>query len=274
MLTKQELLEQLKEINTDASCYALSGDIDSFNRLAYDCTPLMHEDYYNEVLTAFRLSNIPFQVAGYSFIDEDLLSQSWGKYEPYKRYLDLMDDLVICNMSWKEFMYRYNYANEYEALNDVNPEKQVYNCTAQKRIALIEEYTRIYNRLYLSPNDLFTIHKTSRSTKAVQKKFIGNVCRLIDQREKFFSYINYELVGEDVQSLNETLKNKRTNKERFDYLKSITGNIYDTLRSDPSVDFRDYFIIKDNRKVKCSNYLNAKGLSRTAYFKYRNTDSL
>lgn len=273
MLTKQGLLEQIKEINTDASCYAINGDIDSFNRLAYGCSYLMHEDYYNEVLTAFRLSNTPFQMAGYSFIDEDLLDQSWGRYEPYRGCLGLMDDLVICNISWKEFMHMYGYANEYEALNDTDPEKQIYNCTAQKRIELIEEYTRLYRRLYLSPNDLFTIHKTSRSTRAVQKRFIENVCRLIDQRERFFSYINYELVGEDVESLNRTLKNKKTNKERFDYLKSITGNIYDTLKSDPSVDFRDYFIIKDNRKVKCSSYLNAKGLSRTAYFRYRNADS-
>lgn len=272
-MTKQEILQQLKETNIDASAYAINGDIQNFNTLAYNCYSLTKEDHYYEVLQAFRMANTTFSISGYSFIDEDLLSQFWGKYERIKVHFKLLDDLIICNMDWQTFLDMYGYDTEYEALNDTDVEKQIYNCTAKKRIDLINHYTALYNRLYLSEKDIFTIHKTTPKTTTILDKFIDKVIALIEQKEQFFSYINYELVGYDVEDLNKILKNKKTNKQRFDYLKSITGNIYTTLQNNPKVDFRDYFIIKDTKKIKCSSYLNGKGISRNTYFAYKRKKS-
>lgn len=157
-MTKQEILQQLKETNIDASAYAINGDIQNFNTLAYNCYSLTKEDHYYEVLQAFRMANTTFSISGYSFIDEDLLSQFWGKYERIKVHFKLLDDLIICNMDWQTFLDMYGYDTEYEALNDTDVEKQIYNCTAKKRIDLINHYTALYNRLYLSEKDIFTIH--------------------------------------------------------------------------------------------------------------------
>ena len=92
---------------------------------------------------------------------------------------------------------------------------------------------------------------------------------LVKAREKFYYYINYDLVGYDTEDLNNTLRQKKTNKERFSILRNITDNIFTTLQNDSTLNFRDFFIIKDNRRVTFTSYLTAKGLTGSSWFDYK-----
>ncbi len=52
-------------------------------------------------------------------------------------------------------------------------------------------------------------------------------------------------------------------------LRGITDNIFTTLQNDSTVNFRDFFIIKDNRRVTFTSYLTAKGLTGSSWFDYK-----
>ncbi len=141
----------------------------------------------------------------------------------------------------------------------------------KKRIELIEDYTKKYNnlvKLYDSSN-VTQIHSSTSDTNTLQNLFTNAVAELVKARDKFYYYINYDLVGYDTEELNKTLKQQKTNKERFRILRNITDNIFTTLQNDSALNFRDFFIIKDNRRVTFTSYLTAKGLTSSSWFDYK-----
>ena len=268
-MTKQKILQELHGINTDAANYIYTenyADLNSLVNTIYKIG-LNKEECFYDVLRAFRLANMPFSIAGYNYLCEDLRDEIWGKYEP------LIHDLVIHNMSLDEFLSVYGYDNEYDALNASDNKRKIYINTIKKRIELIEDYTKKYNnlvKLYDTAN-VTQIHSSTSNTDALQNSFTNAVVELVKAREKFYYYINYDLVGYDTEDLNKTLKQHKTNKERFCILKDITDNIFTTLQKDSTLNFRDFFIIKDNRRVTFTSYLTAKGLTGSSWFDYKKT---
>ena len=266
-MTKQEILRELQDINIDAANYIYTENYAALNSLANSVFKigLDKEECFYDVLRAFRLANMPFSVAGYNFLCEDLKDEIWGKYEP------LINDLVIHNMSLDEFLSDYGFDNEYDALNASNNKRKIYINTIKKRIELIEDYTRKYNnlvKLYDIAN-VAQLHSSTSNTDTLQNSFTNAVVELVKAREKFYYYINYDLVGYDTEDLNNTLRQKKTNKERFSILRNITDNIFTTLQNDSTLNFRDFFIIKDNRRVTFTSYLTAKGLTGSSWFDYK-----
>lgn len=113
----------------------------------------------------------------------------------------------------------------------------------------------------MSLDEFLSEHGYDNEYDALKNKFANAVAELIKAREKFYYYINYDLMGYDTEDLNKTLKQKKTNnKERFHMLRDITDNIFTTLQKDGTVNFRDFFIIKEKRAAFTS-YLKAKGLT-------------
>lgn len=266
-MTKQEILRELQDINIDAANYIYTENYDALNSLVNSVFKigLDKEECFYDVLRAFRLANMPFSVAGYNYLCEDLKDEIWGKYEL------LINDLVIHNVSLDEFLSDYGFDNEYDALNASNNKRKIYISTIKKRIELIEDYTEKYKKLttlYDTAN-VTQIHSSTHKVDALQNSFTNAVVALVKAREKFYYYINYDLVGYDTEDLNKTLKQQKTNKERFDMLRGITDNIFTTLQNDSTVNFRDFFIIKDNRRVTFTSYLTAKGLTGSSWFDYK-----
>ena len=266
-MTKQEILQELQEINLDAANYIYTENYTALNSLVnsvYETEHNKKEGFY-DVLKAFRLVNMPFSIAGYNYLCEYLRAEIWGKYEPF------IHDLVVHNMSLDEFLSAYGYDNEYDALNASNNKRKIYINTIKKRIELIEDYTRKYNnlvKLYDIAN-IAQLHRSASNTDTLQNSFTNAVVELIKAREKFYYYINYDLVGYDTEDLNKTLKQQKTNKERFRILRNMTDNIFTTLQKDSSLNFRDFFIIKDNRRVTFTSYLTSKGLTGSSWFDYK-----
>lgn len=265
-MTKEEILRELQDINIDAADYiytenynALNSLVNSIYRIGFN-----KEECFYDVLRAFRLVDMPFSVAGYNYLCEDLKDEIWGKYGP------LIHDLVIHNMSLDEFLSEYGFDNEYDALNASNNKRKIYINTIKKRIELIEDYTKKYHNLVklYDTSNVTQIHSSTSNTDALQNKFTNAVAELIKAREKFYYYINYDLVGYDTEDLNKTLKQKKTNKERFRMLRDITDNIFTTLQKDSTVNFRDFFIIKE-KKATFTSYLKAKGLTSNSWFDYK-----
>lgn len=266
-MTKQEILRELQDINIDAANYIYTENYAALNSLVNSVFKigLDKEDCFYDVLRAFRLANMPFSVAGYNFLCEDLKDEIWGKYEP------LINDLVIHNMSLDEFLASFGFDNEYDALNASNNKRKIYINTIKKRIELIKDYTEKYKKLTVlyDTANVTQIHNSTHKVDSLQNSFTNAVVNLVKAREKFYYYINYDLVGYDTEALNKALKQKKTNKERFDMLRGITDNIFTTLQNDSAVDFRDFFIIKDNRRVTFTSYLTAKGLTGNSWFDYK-----
>lgn len=266
-MTKQEILRELQDINTDAADYIYNEDYPALNSLVNSIYKmgLNKEECFYDVLRAFRLVNMPFSVAGYNYLCEDLKDEIWGKYEP------LINDLVIYNMSLSEFLSAYGFDNEYDALNASNNKRKIYISTIKKRIELIEDYTEKYKKLtaLYDATNVAQIHNSNHKIDALQNRFTNAVVELVKAREKFYYYINYDLVGYDTEDLNETLRKQKTNKERFRILRDITDNIFTTLQNDSTLNFRDFFIIKDNRRVTFTSYLTAKGLTGSSWFDYK-----
>lgn len=166
-------------------------------------------------------------------------------------------------MSLAEFLSAYGFDNEYDALNASNNKRKIYINTIKKRIELIEDYTKKYHNLVklYDASTVTQIHSTASNTDILQNRFTNAVVGLIKAREKFYYYINYDLVGYDTEDLDETLRKQKTSKDRFRILRDITDNIFTTLQNDSTVSFRDFFIIKDNRRVTFTSYLTAIGLT-------------
>lgn len=206
-MTKQKILQELHGINTDAANYIYTenyADLNSLVNTIYKIG-LNKEECFYDVLRAFRLANMPFSIAGYNYLCEDLRDEIWGKYEP------LIHDLVIHNMSLDEFLSVYGYDNEYDALNASDNKRKIYINTIKKRIELIEDYTKKYNnlvKLYDTAN-VTQIHSSTSNTDALQNSFTNAVVELVKAREKFYYYINYDLVGYDTEDLNKTLKQQK-----------------------------------------------------------------
>lgn len=266
-MTKQEILQELQNINIDAANYiytenyaALNSLVDSVYKMG-----LHQEECFYDVLRAFRLVYMPFSVAGVNYLCEDLKDEIWSKYEP------LINDLVIHNMTLDEFLHFYGFEDEYDALNASSNKRKIYINTIKKRIELIEDYTKKYNNLIklYDASTVTQIHSSTSDTNALQNLFTNAVTELVKAREKFYYYINYDLVGYDTEDLNKALKQKKTNKERFRMLKDITDNIFTTLQNDSTLNFRDFFIIKDNRRVTFTSYLTSKGLTSSSWFDYK-----
>lgn len=130
IMTKQEILRELQDINTDAADYIYNEDYTALNSLVNSIYKmgLNKEECFYDALRAFRLVNMPFSVAGYNYLCEDLKDEICGKYEP------LINDLVIYNMSLAEFLSAYGFDNEYDALNASNNKRKIYINTIKKRI--------------------------------------------------------------------------------------------------------------------------------------------
>lgn len=142
--------------------------------------------------------------------------------------------------------------------------REKYN-TIKKRIKLIEDYTEKYKKLtaFYDATNVAQIHNSTHKIDALQNSFTNAVVNLIKARDKFYYYINYDLVDYNTDDL------KKTNKERFDMLRGITDNLFTTLQNDTTVNFRDFFIIIDNRRVTFTSYLTAKGLTGNSWFDYK-----
>lgn len=266
-MTRQEILQELQDINTDAANYIYNGNykaLDSMVNMILETGFNKEEEFYN-TLSLFRLVDIPFYIAGFNYICEQLKDEIWAEYEP------LIQDLVIHNVSLNDFLSTYGYNNEYDALNATNNNRKLYNRTIIKRIKLIEDYTQKYRQLQTlyDTSIVKQIHSTTHQTDKLQNRFTKAVTDLIKSREKFYYYINYDLVGHDAEKLNKTLKQLRNDRKRINYLKNVTDNIFTTLQNNSAVNFRDFFIIKDNHTVTFTNYLRAKGLSDNSWFDYK-----
>lgn len=266
-MTKYEILQQLQDINTDAADYIYTENYPALNMLVNDIYKmgLTKEECFPEVLRTFRLVNIPFSIAGVNFLCEDLKDVIGEKYDL------LIRDLVIHNMSLEEFLHEYGFDNEYDALNASTNDRKIYINTIKNRIKLIDDYTKKYHnlvKLYDIPN-IADIHSTISDKDILQSRFTDTVAELVKAREKFYYYINYDLVGYDTEDLNKTLKQQKTNKDRFQILKNITDNVFSTLQKDSTVNFRDFFVIKDNKRVTFTTYIKAKGFTDDSWFDYK-----
>lgn len=266
-MTKQEILQELQDINTDAANYIYSENYTALNSMVktiYD-TGFNREEGFYDTLKVYRLADMPFYTNGYNFICEKLKDEIWDKYEP------IIQDLVVHNVSLDDFLNAYGYANEYDALNAKNSKKRIYNKTIIKRIKLIEDYTQKYKELKkLYENSIVRqIHQTTTNKNVILNRFTNAVVELIKAREQFYYYINYDLVGEDVKNLNKKFKQRTNNRQRIALLKNVTDNIFTTLENDDTVNFRDFFIIKDNGHVRFTNYLKARGFSSNSWFDYK-----
>lgn len=266
-MTKQEILQELQDINTDAANYIYNGNYTTLNSMVntiYENGFNREESFY-DTLKIYRLVDVPFYIHGYNFICEYLKDEIWGNYEP------IIQDLVIHNISLDDFLNAYGYSNEYDALNAKSNKRQTYNKTIIKRIKLIEDYNAKYKELKkLYENSIVRqIHQTANNKNILQNRFTNAVADLIKSREQFYYYINYDLVGDEAESLNKKLKQRKNNKQRIALLKNATDNIFTTLEKDDTVNFRDFFIIKDNRHVRFTNYLRARGFSSNSWFDYK-----
>lgn len=267
-MTKEKILHELQDINTDAANYIYTANYKALNSMVETIynTGFNREEGFYDTLRAYRLADMPFYTNGYNFICEKLKDEIWDKYEP------IIQDLVIHNLSLNDFLNAYGYTNEYDALNNATDNhKKIYNRTIIKRIRLIEDYTTKFNELKkLYENSLVRqIHQTTNNKNILLNRFTNAVAELIKAREQFYYYINYDLIGEDVKTLNKKLKQLTNNRQRIALLKNVTDNIFTTLEKDTIVDFRDFFIIRDNRHVRFTNYLTTRGFSSNSWFDYK-----
>lgn len=272
-MTKLEILDTFLDINEDACKAVYNNDLKEIDMLMNNIysSSLLHEDDYRLVLQAFRLANMPFSIGGYNrynILPYEIRNAFWGDYKGY------IEDLTIGIMNLNTFLNKYGYANEYEALNDSNNKRKIYNRTILKRIAMIDEYTTLYKKLVslYDEKNITHIHKSKFSIESIQNEFISKVVDLVKLREKFYYYVNYDLVGYDIEDMNKILQGKKNNKERLDALQKLTNNIY-AASNNQSINFRDYFIIKDNKKVTFTTYLKSKALTDTSWFDYKSTKS-
>lgn len=97
-----------------------------------------------------------------------------------------MEDFTIGIMNLNDFL------NEYEALNDSNNKRKIYNRTILKRIAMVDEYTNLYKKLesLYDEKNITNIHKSKFSIESIQNEFISKVVDLVKLREKFYYYVS------------------------------------------------------------------------------------
>ena len=267
-MNKFEILDSLFDINEDACAAIYNDDFKELNTLIDNIysSSLLYEDDYKVVLKAFKLANMPFTFNRYNILPYDIRTSFWGNYK------GIIKDLTIGIIDLNSFLNQYGYANEYEALNDTNNKRKIYNRTILKRIAMIDDYSSLYKKLtcMYDAKAIENIHRTKSSTNAIQEEFISKIVDLVNLRQKFYFYVNYDLIGYDVEELNDMLRKKKNNKERLLELQKLTNNIF---ANNQDINFRDYFIIKDNKKVTFTSYLKAKGLTDTSWFDYKSTKS-
>ena len=237
-MTKLEILDTFLDINEDACKAVYNNDLKEIDMLMNNIysSSFLHEDDYRLALQAFRLANMPFSIGGYNILPYEIRNAFWGDYKGY------IEDLTIGIMDLNTFLNKYGYANEYESLNDSNNKRKIYNRTILKRIAMIDEYTTLYKKLVslYDEKNITHIHKSKFSIESIQNEFISKVVDLVKLREKFYYYVNYDLVGYDIEDMNKMLKAKKNNKERLDALQKLTNNIY-AANNNQSINFRDYF---------------------------------
>lgn len=267
-MKKSEILDSLFDINEDVCHFIYNDDLTQLNIVIDNIfsSSLLYEDDYKTVLNAFRLANMPFSINGYNILPYDIRTAYQSNYKGY------IKDLTMGIIDLHSFLTMYGYANEYEALNDTNNKRKIYNRTILNRIAMVDTYTTLYKKLVslYDAKNITYIHKSKFSIDTLQNEFISKVVDLVKLREKFYYYVNYDLIGYDIETMNDMLYKKKSNKERLEVLQKLTDNIF-ANSNHQEINFRDYFIIKDNRRVTFTTYLKAKGLTDTSWFDYKTT---
>jgi hypothetical protein len=298
-----DIFEKFEGLNQDIYNHILNGDFELIDSTVNspEYMEIRDSEFFNKALSFYRLSNLSFTIDGrylgngaYNHdLEEFAKSHLSISFHEFKQTFtkDIYTCLALMDMGYErhQLVEPLQPKRPYMKMSDDEKLERKKRRLNEYYSELIFEYIKAMNGLFANKIDEESPSKESTNPKKDRKKegvpskeaskynywdeyqgfYINQIIDLARRRSVIYNVCEILPIGRQSKIDNDELADKKTLKEKLDYLKGLAleddDNIYDDY---------DYYLnrelTKRTPKVLFSNYLQGKYIDRKTWFAYKN----